>query len=197
MTEAVAPGEQITEAGDEQAVLPPTEGEQTSLEAVPVYDPEPLPAQEEAPEALMSEAAQSEADEPASASEIIAAEPEPIAVHSLEVSAPEISGEIPAPAPATNEHAVAGVSAAPQPAATQASVYSIATRLLEKAGAQQRIWFSYAESELKAKLTYGRVLSKSRTPVDVILASNAEYLRALVASSNVLSEIVADGITLA
>lgn len=113
MTEAVAPGEQITEAGDEQAVLPPTEGEQTSLEAVPVYDPEPLPAQEEAPEALMSEAAQSEADEPASASEIIAAEPEPIAVHSLEVSAPEISGEIPAPAPATNEHAVAGVSARP------------------------------------------------------------------------------------
>lgn len=189
MIESVAPGEQSTEASFEgEAAERPDAGEQAAHEADPGSNSQPLLAQEEAPEALAPEAARLEAPEPEQVPENIIPEPEPVA---LESSPAEVAEPLhDAPAPVASQSPAAPETAAPQPAASQASASSVARRLLDKLGSQQGIWLSYVEGEIEARLAFAGALQNVRTPSDLAVKSNAEYVRVLISSNNLIADLL-------
>ncbi|WP_026191082.1 hypothetical protein [Methylobacterium sp. WSM2598] len=201
MNEAVISGDQTTEAGEQQAAWSPSGDQQAALdtfaadgsagydgqEAPQVLAPEAAPfadaaSFQEVPfqEASFQDAVPSETVAPAS-------DAEPVAVQA-DQAGPEIQGEVAAPVasePVRSDAAAPDSGGDPAPAASD---------LLGKLAAQNGLWLSYVEAELKAKLTYGRVLAKARTPVDVVLASNAEAIRALTAASRLFGALVTGGL---
>ncbi|WFT81509.1 hypothetical protein QA634_06390 [Methylobacterium sp. CB376] len=198
MNEVMAADAPILNAGDGQAVLPQgngdQSGDQTLLESVPANEPEPLSPLEGANEDLVPDDARLDGDEPASTLESATPEPEPVAVYAAAVSAPEISDELTTSGSAASEHAGADASAFAEPSTARASTYSTAARLLEKISAQHSIWVSYVQDELGAKLAYGRVLAKSQTPVDIMLATNAECSRSFVAANNLMTAFILESL---
>ncbi|ACL57303.1 hypothetical protein [Methylobacterium nodulans] len=191
MIESVAHGEQSTEASFEgEAAEQPDAGEQAAHEADPGSNSQPLLAQEEAPEALAPEAARLEAPEPEQVPENIIPEPKPEPV-ALESSPAEVAEPLhDAPAPVASQSPAAPETAAPQPAASQASASSVARRLLDKLGSQQGIWLSYVEGEIEARLAFAGALQNVRTPSDLAVKSNAEYVRVLISSNNLIADLL-------
>ncbi|ACA20029.1 dihydrolipoamide S-succinyltransferase [Methylobacterium sp. 4-46] len=192
MNEAVISGDQTTEAGEQQAAWSPSGDQQAALDTFAAdgsagYDGQEAP-QVLAPEAAPFADAASFQEVPFQEASFQEAVPsEPVAVQA-DQAGPEIQGEVAAPVasePVRSDAAAPDSGGDPAPAASD---------LLGKLAAQNGLWLSYVEAELKAKLTYGRVLAKARTPVDVVLASNAEAIRALTAASRLFGALVTGGL---